>query len=147
MKKVLVSLAVVIITISIPVCAQDKSGDAEQQITAMERKWAGAVKAGDADTVAPMVADRYINMSTSGALSDKVRTLENIRKSKWQETELSDIKVTSFGSTAIATGGWHGKGTGADGKPVEVRERWMDTWIKTPDGKWQCVATASAPAK
>jgi ketosteroid isomerase-like protein len=49
--------------------------------------------------------------------------------------------VTVFGKTAIATGGFKGKGTGSDGKPFDDHSRWTDTWVKMPDGKWQCVAS------
>jgi hypothetical protein len=33
------------------------------------------------------------------------------------------------------------------GKPFDSRERFADTWVKMPDGKWQCVASASATIK
>lgn len=146
MKNVLTGFAVLVVAISIYARAQ-QSSDVEQQITAMERTWADAVRTNQADVVAPMVADKYVNMSTNGSLSDKAKTLDNIRKNKWQAAELSDIKVTSYGNTAIATGGWHGKGVSSDGSPIDVHEHWMDTWIKTPEGKWQCIATASSPVK
>jgi len=50
-------------------------------------------------------------------------------------------KVTVFGDTAIATGGFMAKGTDASGKPMDIHERWTDTWVKMPSGKWECVAT------
>jgi len=25
--------------------------------------------------------------------------------------------------------------------------RWTDTWVKMPNGKWQCVATQASPLK
>ena len=65
----------------------------------------------------------------------------------WEINEISDVKVTTFGNTAVATGGWQGKGTGSDGKPVDAHERWVDTWMKMPNGKWQCIASAGAPVK
>jgi len=40
-----------------------------------------------------------------------------------------------------------GKGTDADGKSVNAKERWLDTWVKAAGGKWVCVASASAPLK
>ena len=56
-------------------------------------------------------------------------------------------KVTVFGDTAIATGGFKGKGTDAMGKPFDNNERWTDTWMKMPSGKWQCVASQATPIK
>ena len=49
--------------------------------------------------------------------------------------------------TAIATGGFKGKGTDESGKPFETNERWTDTWVKMPDGKWQCVASHGSDIK
>ena len=28
-----------------------------------------------------------------------------------------------------------------------LQKRWADTWVKAANGKWQCVASASAPMK
>jgi hypothetical protein len=47
----------------------------------------------------------------------------------------------------VVTGIWTGKGTDAAGKAIDGRERYVDTWVKMPDGKWQCVASASAAIK
>jgi ketosteroid isomerase-like protein len=30
---------------------------------------------------------------------------------------------------------------------MDVHERFTDTWVKMPDGKWQCVATHSSAIK
>jgi len=38
------------------------------------------------------------------------------------------MKVTVFGDTAIATGGFKGKGTDESGKPFDNSVRWTDTW-------------------
>jgi ketosteroid isomerase-like protein len=57
------------------------------------------------------------------------------------------VKVNVFGGTAIATGVFKGKGTDADGKSFDVNERFTDTWVKMPDGKWQCVASQSSTTK
>jgi len=57
------------------------------------------------------------------------------------------VKVTVFGDTAIATGGFKGKDTDATGKPFDNNERSTDTWMKMPSGKWQCVASHASLAK
>jgi ketosteroid isomerase-like protein len=67
--------------------------------------------------------------------------LANAKATKYVSAEYEDVKVTLFGDTAIAKGGFKGKGTDASGKPMDVHERWTDTWVKMPNGKWQCVAT------
>ena len=68
-------------------------------------------------------------------------------KGKWQVSEVSDMKVQVHGDSAVVTGVWTGKGTDGTGKAFDGKERFADTWVKMPDGKWQCVASASAPIK
>ena len=57
------------------------------------------------------------------------------------------MKVQVHGDSAVVTGVWTGKGTDGTGKAFDGKERFADTWVKMPDGKWQCVASASAPMK
>jgi len=57
------------------------------------------------------------------------------------------LKVTVFGDTAIAIGTFKAKGTDGTGKPMDVRERFTDTWVKMPNGKWQCVASQGTAVK
>jgi hypothetical protein len=40
-----------------------------------------------------------------------------------------------------------GKGTDEKGKPLDLNERWTDTWVKMPSGKWQCVASQASSIK
>lgn len=54
---------------------------------------------------------------------------------------------TVFGDAAIAIGGGKFKGTDSSGKPMDSHVRFTDTWVKMPDGKWQCVATHDSTIK
>jgi hypothetical protein len=38
-------------------------------------------------------------------------------------------------------------GTDASGKPLDAHERFTDTWVKMPNGKWQCVASHQSRVK
>jgi ketosteroid isomerase-like protein len=153
MKKMLVCLVIAMAAIAVQAQTGEKmSGDrmgsgVEQSIAKMELQWASASKMGNMDEIAPMLADKFVMLNSDGTMVDKATTLENMKKSKWEVNQLSDLKVTTFGDTAIATGGWRGKGTGADGKPVDAHERWVDTWVKMPGGKWQCIASAGTAEK
>jgi len=40
-----------------------------------------------------------------------------------------------------------GKGTDSKGKPMDDTERFTDTWVKMPGGKWQCVASQGSAIK
>ena len=39
------------------------------------------------------------------------------------------------------------EGTTGSGRAGDGHEQWVDTWMKMPSGKWQCIASGSAPAK
>jgi len=114
-------------------------------ITEFEQEWAAAAKANDPDKVAQLLSDVFIGMDADGSIHRKSDSLARIKSDKWEINEVSDIKVIVYGNTAIAMGAWRGKGTMADGKTVDAHEHWLDTWHK--NGKWECLASASAPAK
>jgi ketosteroid isomerase-like protein len=116
-------------------------------IAHLEQVWADAQKAGDAANVAPLLADNFINTDVDGNLSGKSELLSNLKGGKWEQNAISDVKVSVYGDTAIATGAWAGKGVDGDGTKVDRRERWTDTWLKMKDGKWQCVASQQTPVK
>jgi ketosteroid isomerase-like protein len=120
-------------------------GKITEIITQLEQQWALAAKNNDATRVAPLLSDVFVDMDADGSMHTKAQVLERIKGDKWETNEISDIKVTLRGDLAIASGAWRGKGTRADGKLIDAHERWLDTWIL--NGKWQCIASASTPAK
>jgi hypothetical protein len=113
-------------------------------ITHLEHEWVTAVKASEAAKAGPLLSEIFIDMASDGGLSNKSQVLDWIKQSQWEVCEISEVKVTVHGNVAIATGVWRGKGT-SDGKAIDAHERWLDTWLK--NGKWQCVASASAHIK
>ena len=143
MKRMLMGFTLILISLAAQ--AQMQSG-VEKAIAGLEQQWAADGKMSNADGIAPLLADNFMSMNSDGTMQAKAPYLATIKGAKWEISQISDVKVTAFGNTAIATGAWQGKGT-ADGKAVDSHERWMDTWMKMPNGKWQCVASASAPSK
>jgi ketosteroid isomerase-like protein len=118
--------------------AQQTSGEIEKAIAALEGQWMESQRTNNPDLVAPLLADKFVNTSTEGKVRNRAETLAIAKATKYQSVEYPDVKVTVFGDTAIATGGFKGKGT---------NERWTDTWVKMPDGKWQCVASHGSNIK
>jgi ketosteroid isomerase-like protein len=115
--------------------------ETQKLITEMEFNWAEAQKIGNAKVVAPMLADGFVNTDADGQTYGKEKLLSNLKGGQWEQNGISDVKVTVFGNTAIATGAWVGKGIDGDGTKIDRAERWTDTWVKMPGGKWQCVAS------
>jgi hypothetical protein len=108
---------------------------------------APGTKGNNPELIAPLLADKIVVTEADGKVLDKAGMLAFYKKTKWDSAEYSDVKVTVFADTAIATAGFKGKGTDAAGKPFANHERWTDTWTKMPSGKWQCVASHASLAK
>ena len=137
MKRVFVLLALISLTRPL----WSANSETQKVITELEFKWAEAQKLGNAKVVAPMLAEGFVNTDTDGQTYGKEKLLSNLKGGQWEQNGISDVKVTVYGSTAIATGAWAGKGIDGDGTRVDRAERWTDTWVKMPGGKWQCVAS------
>jgi len=115
-------------------------------IAALENQWLQSQKTNNPDLVAPLLADKFVSTDNSGKVTNKAQSLAEMKTRKYASAEYEDVQVTVFGDTAIATGGYRGKGTEA-GNPFDEHQRWTDTWVKMPNGKWQCVATQSSDIK
>jgi ketosteroid isomerase-like protein len=103
------------------------------QLRTLRRRWDFARY-----TQGPVRADGDGGMS--GQIEDRAQTLADARARKYTSADVEDLKVMVFGDTAIATGKYRGKGTDS-GQSFAEYARWTDTWVKMPDGKWQCVAS------
>ena len=127
--------------------AQQASGATEKAILALEDQWIQSQKTNNPDLVAPLLADKFVETSGEGKVSNRAESLATAKATKYSSVEYEDMKVTVYGDTAIATGVFKGESTDPSGKAVKSNSRWTDTWIKMPDGKWQCVASHSSNIK
>ena len=122
------------------------AGADEQAVTAAEHQWLKAQQTNNAELLAPLLADKVVETTEEGKVhAGKEAVLAAAKSDTWSSVEYTDLKVTVFGHTAIATGTFTGKGTNA-GKPVDALARFTDTWVMA-DGKWLCVATHTSPIK
>ena len=126
--------------------AWSQAGKTEQAVADMEQKWLQSQKTNNPDLVAPLLADKFVITLSDGKVLSKADYLKMAKARKYTAVDYTEMKVTVFGDTAIATGGFKGKGTEA-GKAFDEHERWTDTWVKMPDGKWQCVASHGSAVK
>jgi ketosteroid isomerase-like protein len=155
MKRGVVICGIVLLTVTVGAAlaqqsakpAAKSSGPVAQALMDLENQWAKASKASNGDTLAPLLAEEFVSLDSDGTLYGKADVVARTKKAKWTTNEIADMKVTVHGDTGIVTGTWTGKGTDGAGKAIDTKERWADTWVKMPDGKWQCVSSASAPMK
>ena len=122
-------------------------GGTEKAVAALEQQWLQSQKTNNPDLAAPLLADKIVVTMSNGKVMNKAEFLADAKATKYVSAEYEDVKVTVFGDSAIATGGFKAKGTDASGKPMDTHERWTDTWVKMPSGKWQCVASHESPVK
>jgi hypothetical protein len=74
----------------------------------------------------------------SAATEKAITALEN----QWlQSFRTNDPDLVAPLLAEKFVGGFKGKGTDSKGKPFNDHSSWTDTWIKMPNGKWQCVAS------
>ncbi len=147
-KKLLIcSLLAFLVFVSAARSHAQTTGETEKAIRALENQWLLSQKTSNPDLLAPLLADKFVNTGSEGKVTAKAETLAIVKTTKFTSAQYNDVKVTVFGDTAIATGGFKGKGTDGSGKPYSVDEHWTDTWVKMPSGKWQCVASHASPVK
>ena len=149
MKRIWILCLIGLLSLGSAAWSQDKQtgGGTEKAVAALEQQWLQGQKTNNPDLVAPLLADKFVNTGSDGKVTGKAETLATAKATKYDSAEYDDVKVTAFGDTAIATGGFKATGTDASGKPLDVHERWTDTWMKMSNGQWQCVASHSSPIK
>ena len=127
--------------------AQAAAADpAVQAVTAAENQWLKSQQTNNVELLAPLLADKVVETTEEGKVhAGKEAVLAAAKADTWSSADYTDLKVTVFGHTAIATGTFTGKGTSA-GKPLDARVRFTDTWTMV-DGKWLCIATHDSPLK
>ncbi|MGO9681133.1 MAG: YybH family protein [Beijerinckiaceae bacterium] len=127
--------------------AQQSGAESEKAVTALENRWLQSYRTNNPDLIAPLLADKFVSTGADGKLMNKAESLADAKATKNVSADYENVQVTVFGDTAIATGGYKGKGTDASGKPFDIHLQWTDTWVKMPNGKWQCVASQDTPIK
>jgi ketosteroid isomerase-like protein len=128
--------------------AADGASGTEKAVAALEQKWLESQQTNNTDLLAPLLADKFVQTTNDGKVTtSKAEALAGAKSEKWSSAEYDDLKVTVFGNTAIAIGIFKGKGTDASGKPVDEIVRFTDTWVKMPNGNWQCVASHDSSIK
>jgi ketosteroid isomerase-like protein len=127
--------------------ANDTSGT-EKAVASLEQKWLQSQQTNNTDLLAPLLTDNFVQTTSQGKVTtSKAEALADAKSTKWSSAEYDDVKVIVFGDTAIAIGVFKGKGTDASGKPLDEIDRFTDTWVKMPNGKWQCVASQDSSIK
>jgi uncharacterized protein (TIGR02246 family) len=141
MKRTLRWCLSTLLLLAIAAGLQAQTGGTEKAVAALEQQWMQSQKTNNPDLVAPLIADKFVATGPDGKVTGRAELLASAKATKYDSMEYEDVKVTAFGDAAIATGASKAKGTDEKGKPIDEYVRWTDTWVKMPNGKWQCVAS------
>ena len=108
MKRSLVwcSLGAVLLAVA----AWSQAGDTEKTVADLEQTWLKSQQTNNPDLIARHLADKLVETESDGKVIDKTTAIAMSKKMKYSSAEYEDVKVTVFGNTAIATGGFKGKG-------------------------------------
>ena len=120
---------------------------AEKAVAALEEQWTQSERTNNTDLLAPLLADKFINIDVDGSISNRAKELDDTKATKFASVDIEDLHITAFGDTVVATMVFKSKGTDAKGKPMDVNARWADTWVKMPSGSWQCVLSQGSNLK
>jgi ketosteroid isomerase-like protein len=146
MKRIWTLCLLVSLALTSAAWSQGKSGGTEKDVAALEMKWMESQKANNPEMVADLLADKFVSTNPEGKISDKAASIASAKATKYDSVDYTDVKVTAYGNTAIAIGGFNAKGTDDKGKPMDVHEQFTDTWVKM-NGQWRCVASHSSTMK
>ena len=148
MKRTSISCLVVLLSVVSAAWSQanKSNGGTEKAVAALEQQWLQSQKTNNPDLVAPLLAPEFISTNSDGKSTDKAGSLARAKATNYSSVDYVDVKVTAYGNTAIATGGFKATGTDDQGKAMEENEVFTDTWVKL-NGKWQCVASHSSNVK
>ena len=83
--------------------SQETTAAAEKAVTALENQWVVAQRTNNAELVAPLLADNFVQTSGDGKVTvSKAAALATAKAEKFASMEYIGMKVYVFGNTAVA---------------------------------------------
>jgi uncharacterized protein (TIGR02246 family) len=121
----------------------------EKAVAELDRRYQAAVAKNDAAGMAAILADDFVLVTGRGKSFGKTELVEEARKAttayERQEEVAGTQKVRVWGDTAVVTALLWIKGQ-RDGKPIDYKLWFSDTYVRTPAGGWKYVfGQASLP--
>jgi ketosteroid isomerase-like protein len=147
--RTLVHLTLIVV---LPLCSAHILSAASEEdaktVAALDTKYQAAVKANDAATMDQILADDFVLVTGRGKVSSKTDLLDSARKKEViyerQDEEPGSQKVRVWGDTAVVTALLWIKGV-QEGKPIDYKLWFSDTYVRTPTGWRYVFGQASLP--
>ena len=145
MKRITMTLAA--LALAFPALAQQpKAGDTVQKaLTQIEDELAAAVVKKDVPVFERYLAPGFVFVSPDGAVQDRATFVADIKNDalKMESTKNDEMKVRTFGTTAVVVYRSTDKGT-FKGRDISGQYRWTDVFVQE-GGKWHIVSTQGTP--
>jgi len=129
-----------------PPASAASPADDEKAVAALDTQYQAAVKANDAETMGHILADDFVLVTGRGKTFTKKDLIDGAKaKSEiYEHQEELEQHVRVWGDTAVVTAFLWIKGT-SEGKPIDYKLWFSDTYVRTPNG-WKYVhGQASLP--
>jgi ketosteroid isomerase-like protein len=119
--------------------AQTSAPDDRQIVAGLDTQYQAAVKDNDASTMDRILADDFTLVTGSGKIYSKADLLAEARSGRvhYERQDDTEQTVRTWGDTAVVTALLTEKGTD-DGKPIDYKVWFSDTYVRTPSG-WRYV--------
>ena len=115
-------------------------------VAALDEKYQAAVKANDFATMDKILADDFVLVTGTGKAFNKSDLLQEARSKStvYEHQEDTERKVRVWGDTAVVTAKLWVKGSN-EGKPIEYKLWFSDTYVRTAAGWRYVFGQASLP--
>ncbi len=148
MKRILPWCVLALVTLTTAAWSQaQKNAATEKAVAALEQQWLKSQQTNNTSLLEPLLAEGFTNTSSDGKVTNRAEAIAEAKATKYTSVDYLDMRVMAFDNTATAIGNFRAKGTDPSGKPLDANERFTDTWVKMPSGRWQCVASHQSPIK
>ena len=146
MKNISAVLAAGALLAGVPVWAEESEVESQRQVAALDTAYQAAVAANDAEAMDRILADDFILVNGKGMTFTKADLLRDAREKTviYERQDDSQQTVRVWGNTAVVTALLWLKGT-IEGKPIERKLWFSDTYVRTPSGWRYVFGQASLP--
>jgi ketosteroid isomerase-like protein len=132
------------------ISGQSTRPDDRVQLLALEHRWAQAAVKGDADGMAQLMADDYVEITMVTDTAANKTKWKNTGKTQWvqlvrsghekyESVDLNNLRVYFHSDVATVTGEYRQTGT-HDGTDISAAGLYVDTWVRK-DGQWKVVSS------
>lgn len=146
MNNISAVLAAGALLAGVPVWAEESAAESQRQVAALDTAYQAAVAANDAEAMDRILADDFILVNGKGMTFTKADLLREAREKTviYERQEDTQQTVRVWGNTAVVTALLWLKGT-REGKPIERKLWFSDTYVRTPAGWRYAFGQASLP--